>query len=85
MIKEVKLMKKPTSNSKALRDLADAEGYVDVINMLNDLMTDQPFLCNTVCMNCGAQDKMEPDQGAGYCSECGMNEVKHAFVLAEVI
>ncbi len=73
------------SNETALRELADAEGYSDVIDMLEDFMDDRDTLSNAVCMYCGAHDKMEPDQDAGYCSECGRNEVKHAFILAGII
>jgi len=78
-------MSKPKNNTEALKALADAEGYKNIMDMLKDLMADYPFLCNAVCMNCGAQDKVEPDQDKGYCSECRKNEVKHAFILAGII
>ncbi len=76
---------KPANNQEALKTLVDAEGYSDTMTLLGDLMADVDILCNAVCMNCGAHDKMEPDQDRGYCSECGKNTVKHAFVLAGII
>ena len=78
-------MRKPTSKLDALRSLAESEGYKETMDMLSDLMADRDLLCNAVCMNCGEQDKMEPDQDSGYCHDCGKNEVKHAFILAGIL
>jgi len=75
---------KPKDNFEALKNLADAEGYDTTIQMLEDLMNDRTILHNAICMNCGVRDRMEPDQDKGYCSECGKNDVKHAFILAGI-
>ena len=68
-----------------LEELAEAEGYPDVMIMLEDFMADANTSSNAVCVSCGAYDRMEPDQDAGYCSKCGRNTVKHAFILAGII
>jgi exosome complex RNA-binding protein Csl4 len=39
----------------------------------------------SICTECGNIEEMEPDQEAGYCSNCGKNEVKSWMILSGVI
>lgn len=72
-------------NQKTLEALAEAEGYDEVIDMLESATFDSivPAICTDDC--CGLIQESEPDARANYCEECEQNTVKSCLVLAGII
>lgn len=71
-----------TENEKLLI-LCEEEGYSDPVQMLEETMNDSTV--PAICMNCDATSYMEPDQGSGFCENCGNNSVVSCLVLAGLI
>ncbi|MFW6246762.1 MAG: hypothetical protein ACOC22_01105 [bacterium] len=73
------------TNEEALKLLAEEEGYMDPMDMLEDSMS---LGCVPgICMNdnCMATYNYEPDSNRGWCDECQTNSVKSCYVLAGII
>jgi hypothetical protein len=66
-----------------LRDLAEAEGYDDPWDLIEDNHIDS--VVPAICTECGYTTGMEPDQSRGWCEDCGNNTVVSCLILAEVI
>lgn len=64
-----------------IQTLMDIEGYEDVEELMEDLMTASTN--PGICMNpgCNYITIVEPDSDTGYCEECGTNTVKSATEL----
>jgi hypothetical protein len=70
---------------KALRllELCEAGGFENIESLLEASIYDN--VCPAICMECGCTAKMESDQRAGYCEQCGKNKVVSCLVLAGLI
>lgn len=70
---------------RKLRALAEAEGYGDLMELIQDCVADSvnPAIC--VNPDCDYTTGMEPDQDRGYCEACGTQTVQAALVLAELV
>lgn len=66
-----------------ISDLLEAEGYDDILDLMEDYILDS--LAPAICVSCRFTTEMEQDQDHGACEGCGSNDVKSAFVLMEVI
>lgn len=68
-----------------LQELAEAEGFDDPQDLLEEAITDS--VCPGICMNpeCSYTCEVEPDQDHGWCEACETNTVKSAMILAGVI
>ena len=68
-----------------LDQLVEYEGFASLDELLSAVVADS--VSPAICLNegCDYTTEMEPDQGAGYCEECGTNTVASALVLAGVI
>jgi hypothetical protein len=70
---------------KAIRllELSEADGFENIESLLDASYYDN--VCSAICMECASTAKMESDQRAGYCEECGKNKVVSCLVLADLI
>jgi hypothetical protein len=68
-----------------LDELVESEGYDNLDNLLEAVITDS--VCPAICMNdgCAYTCEMEADQDAGWCEAYGTNSVKSALTLAGLI
>lgn len=68
-----------------LDQLAEAEGFSDYMDLLEEFSIDS--VCPGICMNpeCDYTTEVEPDCTAGHCEVCGTNTVKSGMILAGVI
>ncbi len=68
-----------------LERLAEIEGFGDVMEMLEDAVTDSvvPGICTNP--DCDYSTSVEPDQAHGWCEECSEGTVKSVLLLAEII
>lgn len=68
-----------------LSDLANLEGYDDVLDLLEAATFDS--VAPGICINngCSYTTHVEPDQREGYCEVCGTQTVKSCLVLAGMI
>lgn len=72
-----------TNEIEKLLILCVEEGYSDPVDMLEESVKDS--IVPAICMNCDAIHYMEPDQGSGFCENCGNNSVVSCLVLAGLI
>ena len=65
--------------------LAEAEGYAEVADFLEDhtLGSVVPAIC--VTSDCDHTADLEPDQRAGFCEACGRASMKSGLVIAGMI
>ena len=65
--------------------LAEAEGYADVVDFLEDYAQCSvvPAIC--IAPNCDHTAELEPDQRAGFCEVCGRPSMKSGLVIAGMI
>jgi hypothetical protein len=76
-------MKNATASK--LKQLAEAEGFSDPLDLLENAVTDS--VVTGICTNdgCDYTCDVEPDSTSGYCENCGTNTVSSCLVLAGVI
>ncbi|MFG6588987.1 hypothetical protein [Sulfitobacter sp. MOLA879] len=62
--------------------LAEAEGYAEVVDFLEDYA--QGSIVPAICMapDCDHTADLEPDQRAGFCEACGCPSMKSGLVIA---
>ena len=72
------------THSKLVR-LAEAEGYADVTDFLEDHALDDvvPAIC--MAPDCDHTADLEQDQRAGFCEACGRASMKSGLVIAGMI
>lgn len=65
--------------------LAEAEGYAEVADFLEDHA--QGSIVPAICMapGCDHTTDLEPDQRAGFCEVCGRPFMKSGLVIAGMI
>jgi hypothetical protein len=68
-----------------LKALSENEGFEDMQEFLENLMSDS--VCAGICTNDGCEytTQVEPDQTEGWCEECKTNSVKSGLVIAGII
>lgn len=70
--------------SDAIKQLAQDEGYDDVMSMLEASVTDS--MVPGLCVGCGyTTTECEPDAVDNHCDECDQPKVRSVLVLAGVI
>ena len=80
-----------SKRTNKLKELMEAEGYEDLNEFAEYLMSDCEFgaRCGVpaICMNddCSYMEDMEPDQNKGWCPECETNTLASAYILMGVI
>jgi hypothetical protein len=72
-----------TLKAVRLLELCEAEGFESIESLLEASIYDN--VCPAICMECSCTAKMESDQRAGYCEQCGKNKVVSALILADLI
>ena len=83
----VKLIHNPLlfgNKMNKLETLMDIEGYNDVYDLLDELMTDS--ICPCICINpdCDYTCEVEPDCTNGWCENCSTPTVQSALVIAGI-
>ncbi len=75
----------PEERQAKLQQLAEAEGFFSVEEMLQDAALDS--VCFGICTNpgCSYSTEVEPDQDRGWCENCNTNTVISALRLAQLI
>lgn len=68
---------------KLLMELAHAYGYYSKEDLLRYAITAD--ICPAICVDCGYTDELEPDQGQGFCEQCGQNTMQSTLTLAGLI
>lgn len=78
-------MEMPSLNQTKLQELAAAEGFEEVDDMLEEAVVDS--VVPGICMrrDCDYSCEVEPDQTAGHCEECGTQTVRSCLILASLI
>lgn len=72
-------------NHPKLKKLAEIEGFVEVLGMLEKASSDgvSPGICKNP--GCDYTTEVEPDSDSGWCEVCQENSVVSALMLAGVI
>ena len=70
-----------------LETLMEIEGFKTFEELYNDAEYGMRVGVPAICMNddCDYAQDMEPDQDEGWCSECGTNTLKSAYILKGII
>tara|TARA_R100001086_G_scaffold241748_1_gene168890 strand:- start:357 stop:587 length:231 start_codon:yes stop_codon:yes gene_type:complete len=73
------------TDNPLLKELAEAEGYDDVMVMLEAATFDSiaPGICTD--NSCRGTQDCEPDATANWCEVCEQNTVKSCLVIAGII
>lgn len=66
-----------------LVELAEAEGYDDIVDLLEEATHDS--VCPGICMTCDYTAFVESDCDTGWCANCETRTVKSALILAGLI
>ena len=70
------------TRDKAINRLIKSTGKTEM-QLYEDATFDS--VADAICMDCGAVTRMEPDQDAGWCSECEKNNVKSCLIIGGIL